>query len=55
MSPQGKTLNETAVQQFVEYDGLIVLCGRYEGVDERLIQKLCRSGMVNWRLRVIGR
>ncbi len=24
---------------FVDYDGLIVLCGRYEGVDERLIQK----------------
>lgn len=39
MSPQGKTLNETAVQDFVQYDGLIVLCGRYEGVDERLIQK----------------
>ena len=39
MSPQGKTLNEPAVQQFVEYDGLIVLCGRYEGVDERLIQQ----------------
>jgi len=39
MSPQGKTLNEPAVQQFVDYDGLIVLCGRYEGVDERLIQK----------------
>ena len=38
MSPQGKTLNENAVQDFVEYDGLIVLCGRYEGVDERLIQ-----------------
>ena len=34
---QGKTLNEAAVQQFIEYDGLIVLCGRYEGVDERLI------------------
>ena len=26
MSPQGKTLNETAVQNFVEYDGIIVLC-----------------------------
>lgn len=39
MSPQGKTLNEAAVQDFVRYDGLIVLCGRYEGVDERLIQK----------------
>ncbi|WP_104511332.1 tRNA (guanosine(37)-N1)-methyltransferase TrmD [Acinetobacter indicus] len=39
MSPQGQTLNERAVQGFVQYDGLIVLCGRYEGVDERLIQK----------------
>lgn len=39
MSPQGQTLNEQAVQQFMEYDGLIVLCGRYEGVDERLIQQ----------------
>jgi len=27
MSPQGQTLNEPAVQQFIEYDGLIVLCG----------------------------
>ncbi|MBV4448044.1 tRNA (guanosine(37)-N1)-methyltransferase TrmD, partial [Clostridium tyrobutyricum] len=27
MSPQGKTLNEPAVQEFVQYDGLIVLCG----------------------------
>lgn len=39
MSPQGKTLNEPAVRQLVNYDGLIVLCGRYEGVDERLIQR----------------
>lgn len=39
MSPQGKTLNENAVQHFLHYDGLIVLCGRYEGVDERLIQR----------------
>ena len=38
MSPQGKTLNEPAVQDFVKYDGLIVLCGRYEGIDERLLQ-----------------
>ena len=38
MSPQGQTLTEHAVQHFVDYDGLIVLCGRYEGVDERLIQ-----------------
>lgn len=39
MSPQGKTLNEPAVKQLGQYDGLIVLCGRYEGIDERLIQR----------------
>ena len=39
MSPQGQSLNETAVTEFLDYDGLIVLCGRYEGVDERLIQR----------------
>lgn len=38
MSPQGKTLHENEVHGLIEYDGLIVLCGRYEGVDERLIQ-----------------
>jgi tRNA (guanine-N1)-methyltransferase len=47
MSPQGKTLNEQAVQQFVDYDGLIVLCGRYEGVDERLSSiMLIKSGQL---------
>lgn len=39
MSPQGKTLNESIVQSYCQYDGLIVLCGRYEGVDERLIER----------------
>ncbi|ONG42170.1 tRNA (guanosine(37)-N1)-methyltransferase TrmD [Alkanindiges hydrocarboniclasticus] len=39
MSPQGKTLNESGVKQLVQYDGLIVLCGRYEGIDERIIEQ----------------
>lgn len=37
LSPQGKTLNEALVLDFSQYDGLILLCGRYEGIDERLI------------------
>lgn len=37
LSPQGKTLNEAGVLDFCQYDGLILLCGRYEGIDERLI------------------
>lgn len=38
MSPQGTTLNESGVKQLVQQDGLIVLCGRYEGIDERIIE-----------------
>lgn len=39
MSPQGKTLTESGVKQLVQYDGLIILCGRYEGIDERIIEQ----------------
>lgn len=37
LSPQGKTLNQSAAQMMSKQDGLILLCGRYEGVDERVI------------------
>ena len=37
LSPQGKTLSESGVLDFCQYDGLILLCGRYEGIDERLL------------------
>lgn len=39
MSPQGGVLNESKVHEFGQYDGLIILCGRYEGIDERLIAR----------------
>jgi tRNA (guanine37-N1)-methyltransferase len=38
LSPQGRQLNETGVKTLQQYDGMILLCGRYEGVDERLIE-----------------
>ncbi|WP_435932007.1 tRNA (guanosine(37)-N1)-methyltransferase TrmD [Moraxella bovoculi] len=38
MSPQGKTLDESSVVEFADYDGMILLCGRYEGIDERLLE-----------------
>ncbi len=37
LSPQGQTLNEAKVLDFCQHDGLILLCGRYEGIDERLL------------------
>ena len=36
LSPQGKTLNHAQVLDFANAQHLVLLCGRYEGIDERL-------------------
>lgn len=38
LSPQGRVLNQAAVDEFVSADALILIAGRYEGIDERLIE-----------------
>ena len=38
MSPQGRGLDQEAVQGLAGRTGLILVCGRYEGIDERLIE-----------------
>lgn len=38
MSPQGARLDQAKVRELAGHPRLILLCGRYEGVDERLIQ-----------------
>lgn len=38
LSPQGKRLDQQAVQQLATQPGLILVAGRYEGIDERLIE-----------------
>src|SRR3989338_4965070 len=40
LSPQGKTLNQRLVEKLAKYKHLILLCGRYEGVDERVAHEL---------------
>jgi len=37
LSPRGKKLDQPMAQRFASCDGLILLCGRFEGVDERII------------------
>ena len=37
MSPKGKTLKQSFVKDYLQYDHLIILCGHYEGVDQRVI------------------
>lgn len=36
LSPQGETFNRTTAWELTRYDQLIFVCGRYEGVDERI-------------------
>lgn len=38
VTPQAKPVDDTGIRQLAMEDGLIFLCGRYEGIDERLIQ-----------------
>lgn len=40
MSPKGKLLNQKEASRLASYDRLIILCGHYEGIDERVID-LC--------------
>ena len=39
MSPQGERLDERVVRELSSEQGLVILAGRYEGIDERLIAK----------------
>lgn len=36
-SPAGQTLNHTMVSRWAESDGAVLLCGRYEGIDQRFV------------------
>lgn len=38
MSPRGRPLTQTRVRALVEGQGAIIVCGRFEGVDERVIE-----------------
>jgi tRNA (guanine37-N1)-methyltransferase len=38
LSPQGRVLTQQAVSQMSRLSGLVLVAGRYEGVDERLLQ-----------------
>ncbi|GAB1402620.1 tRNA (guanosine(37)-N1)-methyltransferase TrmD [Elusimicrobiota bacterium] len=43
MSPQGETLNTNIIKELAQYEHLVLLCGHYEGIDERIIQWVDRE------------
>ena len=40
MSPCGKTLTQERIKELSEKDNIAILCGRYEGVDQRVIDEI---------------
>ena len=40
LTPQGKTLNQKIVKNLAKQEHLILLCGHYEGIDQRVLDKI---------------
>lgn len=40
LTPQGKTLTQQRVRELSKMDNIALLCGHYEGIDERVIEEL---------------
>jgi tRNA (guanine37-N1)-methyltransferase len=40
LTPQGKTWSQESAEEFTRFTHLILICGRYEGVDQRVIDCL---------------
>ena len=40
LGPQGRVFNQTVARELVELPGMILVAGRYEGFDERLIESI---------------
>ncbi len=40
LSPQGKRLNQAKVQELSKEEHLILLCGHYEGIDQRVLDEI---------------
>lgn len=43
LTPQGKPMDQTLFRELTNYDQLILICGHYEGVDERVCQLVTRE------------
>jgi tRNA (guanine37-N1)-methyltransferase len=43
LTPQGEPLTQPLLQELVTYDQLILICGHYEGIDERISHLITRE------------
>ncbi len=45
VTPQGKTFTQQEAKAFAEEDDIILLCGHYEGIDERVLEEIVTDYM----------
>lgn len=45
MTPRGRQFNDAVAREFAELDHLVLLCGRYEGFDERVHEHLANDAV----------
>ena len=55
LAADGEPLTQALARELAQLPGLMLLAGRYEGVDERLIESRDRRERVDRRLRAVGR
>jgi hypothetical protein len=55
MSPAGKRFTQAEARRLAGVGHVVVLCGRYEGIDERVRERWATDESVDRRLRAVGR
>ncbi|MGN1081897.1 MAG: tRNA (guanosine(37)-N1)-methyltransferase TrmD, partial [Acutalibacteraceae bacterium] len=40
MSPEGKTFTQSVARDYLRYENIFIICGHYEGIDERIIDEI---------------
>ena len=40
LSPRGRTFTQEIAHEYLQYDRLVLLCGHYEGIDQRVIDEI---------------
>ncbi len=40
LTPQGKTFNQNMAKEYATLDEVVLLCGHYEGIDERVLEEI---------------
>ncbi len=54
LTPGGRQLDDRWVDELAAEDGITLLCGRYEGFDERIVQHFCSDVMSIGRYVISG-